>query len=219
MWRVAWLVMRKDLRVEWRSRVVTVQIVPFGVMALVLCGLAEGPVNVNQPGSAPGLFYVVLFLASLLIINRSRSLESARGTRASVSSLGLDPSAVFLGKAAAVAVELILSAAVLAAGATDLLHVPLAATIRAFPTIALTSLALAAAGTLYGALSGGGSAGATLLPIISIPAFAPLLIAGERTYSAAVEHHGSWRWILISLVAVVVYSTVGFLLYGVVDES
>jgi len=43
MFRVAWLVAKKDLRIELRSRVLLWQVVPFGAMALLLAGLALGP--------------------------------------------------------------------------------------------------------------------------------------------------------------------------------
>jgi heme exporter protein B len=219
MFAIAWLVMKKDLLIERRTRVVMIQVVPFGVMALVLCGLALGPVKAGSSGSGPGLFYVVLFLVSMLIVNRSQSIEASTGTRASIATLALDPGGVFLGKAAAVAVELLISATLLASGAVLLLHTSLLGTLRAAPSIFFTTAALAAAGTLYGVLAGGGGSGATLLPVLAIPGYAPLLIAGERGYSEAIAHASVGRWWAISLISFVVYSALGVLLYGVVDES
>jgi ABC-type transport system involved in cytochrome c biogenesis permease component len=75
------------------------------------------------------------------------------------------------------------------------------------------------AGTLYGALTSGGDGAATLLPVLALPAFAPLLIAGERSFSAALNHGGIWRWWLILSVALSVYTAIGILLYGVLEES
>ena len=107
MIRVALLVAGKDLRVERRSRVLLWQVVPFGVMALLLCGLALGPNQAGHSSAAPGLFYLVIVLVALLMINRSHAIEAtpaAPGRRSRPS--GLDPAGVFLGKAAALAVEL-----------------------------------------------------------------------------------------------------------------
>jgi heme exporter protein B len=217
--RVALLVAGKDLRIERRSRVLLWQVLPFGVTALVLCGLALGPQHAGNSSAAPGLFYLVMLLVALLMINRAQVIESSPGTRASVATLGLDPAGVFLGKALALAVELWLTGVVVLAGSVLFLHTALSGTLSAVPSIAVTLGALAAAGTLYGALSGGGQGPATLLPMLSLPAFAPLLIAGERSFSAALHGGSLWRWWVISLVALAAYLAIGILLYGVLEES
>ncbi|MGA7835004.1 MAG: heme exporter protein CcmB [Acidimicrobiales bacterium] len=219
MIRTALLVAGKDLRIERRSRVLLWQVLPFGVMALVLCGLALGPTHAGNSSAGPGLFYLVMLLVTLLMINRSQVIEGSPGTRASVATLGLDPAGVFLGKALALAVELWIMSIVLLAGAVLLLHTALSGTASALPSVLVIVTALAAAGTLYGALSGGGQGNATLLPVLSFPAFAPLLIAGERSFSNALHGGALWQWWLISLVALAAYVAIGILLYGVLEES
>jgi heme exporter protein B len=217
--RTALLVAGKDLRIERRSRVLLWQVLPFGVMALVLCGLALGPSHAGNSSAGPGLFYLVMLLVTLLMINRSQVIEGSPGTRASVATLGLDPAGVFLGKALALAVELWIMSVVLLGGAVLLLHTQLSGTLEALPSVLVIVAALAAAGTLYGALSGGGQGPATLLPVLSFPAFAPLLIAGERSYSDALHGGALWQWWVISLVALAAYLAIGILLYGVLEES
>ena len=219
MIRVALLVAGKDLRIERHSRVLLWQVLPFGVTALVLCGLALGATHAGHSSAAPGLFYLVMLLVALLMINRAQVIEGSPGTKASVATLGLDPAGVFLGKALALAVELWLTGLVVLAGSVLFLHTALTGTLRAVPSVAVTLAALAAAGTLYGALSGGGQGPATLLPMLSLPAFAPLLIAGERSFSASLHGGSLWRWWLISLVALAAYLALGILLYGVLEES
>ncbi len=219
MLRTAWLVAGKDLRIERRSRVLLWQVVPFGVMALVLCGLALGPARAGRSTSAPGLFYLVVLLVSLLMINRSHAIEATPGTRSSVATLGLDPAGVFLGKSLALALELWLTSAVLLAGSVVVLHTALGGTLKATPSIIVTLGAIACAGTLYGALTTGNDGPATLLPVLALPAFAPLLIAGERSFSAALHGGALWQWWVISLVALAAYLALGILLYGVLEES
>ena len=219
MIRIALLVAAKDLRIERRSRVLLWQVLPFGVMALVLCGLALGPQHAGHSSAGPGLFYLVMLLVALLVINRSQVIEGSPGTKASVATLGLDPAGVFLGKALALMVELWLMGVVLLAGSVLLLHTALVGTLSALPSVLVTLAALGAAGALYGALSGGGQGPATLLPVLSFPAFAPLLIAGERSFSAALHGGALWQWWVISLVALAAYVAIGILLYGVLEES
>src|ERR1019366_4164678 len=148
--RVAMLVAGKDLRIEVRSRVLLWQVAPFGVMALLLSGLALGPNQAGHSSAAPGLFYLVVVLVALLMINRSAAVEATPGTRASVATLGLDPAGVFLGKAAALAVELWLTAIVLLAGSVVVLHTALHGTLEAVPSIVVTLGRIATSGTLYG---------------------------------------------------------------------
>ncbi len=219
MMAVAAMVAWKDLRIEARSRVLLWRVLPFGLLALVLAGLALGPSRAGHSGAAPGLFYLVLLFVTLLAAGRAEAIERAPGTRASVATLGLDPAGVFLGKAAALALELWASAAVLLAGAVLLLHANAAGTLRAAPSVALTVAALAGAGAMYGAMTGGGAESPTLLPVLALPAFAPLLVAGERAYSAALGGGSAWRWWLIDAVALVAYLGAGVLLYGVLEES
>ena len=219
MFRTALLVAGKDLRIERRSRVLLWQVVPFGVMALLLCGLALGPARAAHSSAAPGLFYLVVLLVALLMVTRSHALEATPGTRASVATLGLDPAGVFLGKSLALAVELWLTSVVLVAGSVVVLHTALRGTLDATPSIVVTLGAIACAGTLYGALTSGNDAPATLLPVLSLPAFAPLLIAGERSFSAALHGGALWEWWVISSVALAGYLALGILLYGVLEES
>ena len=219
MIRLALLVAAKDLRIEGRSRVLLWQVVPFGVMALLLAGLALGPTQVGHSSAAPGLFYLVILFVTLLMVARSRSLDARPGTRDSLATLGLDPAGVFLGKVLALAVELWVTGALLLAGTVVVLHTGLSGTWAAAPSVAATLGALAAAGVLHGASSGSGEGAATLLPLLSLPAFAPLLIAGERAYSAALHGGALWEWWTISLVALAAYLGLGVLLYGVLEES
>lgn len=219
MIRTALLVAAKDLRIELRSRVLAWQVVPFGVMALVLCGLALGPSKAGHSSAAPGLFYLVILLVALLMVNRSQAVERTAGTKSSVATLGLDPAGVFLGKSLALAAELWATGVVLLAGTVLMLHTDLQGTVAALPSIMVTLGALACAGSLYGALTAGGDQAATLLPVLALPAFAPLLIAGERSFSAALNGGGLWQWWVIVSVALAAYLALGVLLYGVLEES
>ena len=218
MIRTALLVAGKDLRIEMRSRVLLWQVVPFGVIALLLCGLALGPAHAGDSPAGPGLYYLVTLLVTLLMINRSQAVERTPGTKSSIATLGLDPAGVFLGKSLALAVELWVTGLVLLAGAVLVLHTALHGSIIALPSIFVTLGALAAAGTLYGALTAGGDTTATLLPVLCLPAFAPLLIAGERSFYDALHGGSLLGWWVVVVVALVAYVAMGILLYGVMDE-
>ena len=111
----ALLVAGKDLRIERRSRVALAQILPFGGIVVVMFAFALDADRTSLPVAAPGLFWAAVFLAALLAIGRSFAVEEANGARDGLRLSGLDGGAIFVGKAAAIAVELFLLEVVLGA--------------------------------------------------------------------------------------------------------
>lgn len=219
MLRTAWLVAGKDLRIERRSRVLLWQVLPFATIALLLAGLAVGPNVAAMRHAAPGLFYLVILLVTLMMIGRSQSVEAPSGTRTSVMMLGLDAGGVFLGKALALFIELTLTGVVLLAGVVLVLHAPLSGAASALPSVVLALAALAASGTIFGALIGDSNGHATLLPIIALPPFAGILIIGEKSFASALTGDSVLRWLVFLTIALAAYVALGVLLYGIAEES
>src|ERR1700749_2108797 len=116
MWRDAVLVGSKDLRIEMRSRVATMQVAPYSVLVLLLFGFAFDQNHSLLTQAAPGLFWVAVLLCPLLAVQRSFAVESADGARDGLRLSGLDPAGIFLGKAAAVGVQLLALEALLGIG-------------------------------------------------------------------------------------------------------
>ena len=220
MWRDGALVACKDLRIELRSRVVVHQVAPVAVLVLVLFALALGPDRAPMVRAAPGLFWVAVLFASVLAVQRSASLEAADGARDGLRLSGLDPAGVFLGKAAAVAVELVVVEAVLTAGVL----VFYGAHVHSVPDLVVACAAgtagLAAAGTLYGALAAGLRVRETLLPFLFLPVAAPVLVAGTRAWQAALgTGTGGDPWLSLLLVFAAVYLALGVVIFGPIQEA
>ena len=110
------LVVGRDLRIEVRSRVAISQVVPFALLVLVLLGFALDADQHTLGTFAPGLFWVAVLLSALLAVHRSATLEQSDGTLDALRLSGLAPLARFLGKAAAVFVQLLALEAVLVGG-------------------------------------------------------------------------------------------------------
>jgi heme exporter protein B len=218
MWRDAMLVAGKDLRIELRSKVLLWQVVPFAILALLLFALALGPSEATLRRGAPGLMWLALLLSTVLAVTRSAGLEARDGTQAASRLLGLDAGGVFLGKAVALAAQLFVLGLVLEAGLLVLFHVDAARLALATPLALCAVGALAAVGTLYGALVAGTDVSGTLLPLLMLPALAPVLIAGERGTAAVLAGGGPGRWGVVLGVMAVVYVAVGVVLYGPLEE-
>ena len=221
MWRDAWLVASRDLRIEARSRVVLWQVVPFAVLALLLFAFAFGPQRERLVTAAPGLFWLALLFSTVLFAQRARALEGSPATREATRLLGLDPAGVFIGKAVALFLELVILEVLLLVGILLLFHVVVLSWGILVASLLLAALGLSSASVLYGALSGEAQMRATLLPVLLLPIVAPVLIAGVRAFQAAVNAGGALggRWLGVLAVFGVVYSALGIALYGPLDEN
>ncbi len=211
MWRDAWLVAGKDLRIELRSRVAINQVIPFAAAVVLLFGLALGPNRaVLEPLSA-GLFWVAVLLSCILATQRSFAVESSGGARDGLRLSGLDPAGVFLGKAAAVFVELVVLEAVLALGVAVLYGTHLAGAGVLVAACALATVGLAALGMIYGAVSSSLRVKETLLPLLFLPVSAPVLLGATKAWQDALAGRpgSSGGWLSLLAVFAVLYVTIG----------
>ncbi|MEM9033619.1 MAG: heme exporter protein CcmB [Actinomycetota bacterium] len=221
MLRDARIVARKDLQLEWRSRIATNQILPFAVLVLVVFAFAVDADAAVLRRIAPGLFWVALLLSTLLAAGRSAALEAADGLPQGLRLSGLEPSGVFLGKATALVLQLLVVAAILTVGIVVFYDVGVEDVPLYVITVLTGTVTLAAVGTIYGALSLGSRVRETLLPLLVIPAVAPVLLAGARANERALgQATGSgWSWVgLLALIAVV-YVVAGLASYGPLLEE
>ncbi len=223
MWRDALLVAGKDLRIEMRSRVVLNQVTPFAVVVLGLFAFALGPDRAPMVQGAAGLFWVAVLFAAVLAVQRSFALEANDGTRDGLRLSGLDPAGFFLGKAAAVAAQLVVLE-VLLAGGVVLFY---GAHVRSYGSVVAACAAgtagLAAVGTRYGALAVGLRVRETLLPFLLLPVVAPVLLAGTRAWQVALGTGPGGDsvdpWLSLLLVFAVVYLSLGVVIFGSLQES
>ena len=200
------LVAAKDLRIEARSRVVLNQVAPFALLVLVLFGFALDADQRTLRTFAPGLFWVAVLLCALLAIQRSVSVEQADGALTGLRLSGMSPAALFVGKAAAVFVQLVVLEVLLTAGIIVLYGSQIEQPLLVAATGLLAAVAVACTGTLYGALASGLGVRETLLPILLLPVLAPVLIGATRAFDDALGNAAvdGWAWLgLLAVFAVV----------------
>ena len=219
--RDAWLVAGKDLRIERRSRVALQQIVPFGGIVVVLFAFALNSDRTLLPPAAPGLFWIAILLAALLAIGRSFSVEESNRARDGLRLSGLDGGSIFLGKAAAVAVELLLLEVVVGAAVVVLYDVtPRSAFVLLCAAVAAT-IGLAATGTVYGVLAGGLRARETLVPLLVLPAVTPVMLGATRSFQAALDGSpgDAWPWVQLLIAFAVLVVAAGTVAFGPLLEE
>lgn len=221
MWRDAALVGGKDLRIEITSRVTSTQVAPYAVLVLLLFGFAFDQNHALLDQAAPGLFWVAVLLCSLLAVQRSYAIESADGTRDSLRLSGLDPAGIFIGKAAAVAVQLLALEVLLGFGVVVLFGTRLSDPALLVLTALVATIGLAAAGTVYGMVASGLRVRETLLPLLVLPVVAPVLLGATQAWMAALglSHADGWRWLSLLGSFAAIYVALGVLAFATLVEE
>lgn len=215
------LVAAKDLRIEWRSRATISQVVPFAALVLVMFGFALDANRVTLRLATSGLFWVTVLFVAVIAVQRSTAVETSDGARRALLLAGIEPAAVFIGKAAAVAVQVLVVEAFLLVGVIVLYDARIESYWLVAATCAAATVGIASAGTLLGALVAGVRARETVLPILLLPVLAPVLIAATRAYDDAfgsVAVNG-WSWFGLLVGFAVVNAVIGALAYGVLLEE
>lgn len=224
--RIVLAVARKDLRIEANSRVLTNQVAPFSAVVMVMFAFALDNDGILQR-VAPGLVWLAVLFSMLVVVQRGFSVETADGALDSLRVAGVDPAAIFWGKAVALMAQLAALEALLVATAIILYNSSLdgaAAVLLAAITIVAATTGLGFVGVLYGGLAAGARGRETLLPLLLLPVVAPVLIGATRATEAAFGAGGAtvsegWPWVGLLAVFAVVFGAVGSLAFGpLVDE-
>ena len=223
--RTALAVVRKDLRIEWNSRILVNQVAPFAAIVMVLFAFALDNDGILQR-VAPGLVWLATLFSMLVVIQRSFAVESADGALDALRVAGVDPAAIFVGKSLALFVQLLALEVLLVLTAVVLYGVTMtgAGVVLVACTLVLATAGLACVGTLYGGLAAGARGRETLLPLLLLPVVAPVLIGATRASESAFGSGGAevsegWAWLALLGVFAVLFAVVGAVAFGpLVDE-
>jgi heme exporter protein B len=177
----AWLIARKDLSIEFRTRSAFLSALVFSLLGLVIFYYAWDSTAVTASDLAPGVLWIIFTFSGLLGLHRSFGVETADHAIDGLLASPVDREAIFLGKAIA---NLIFVAAVQAIAIPALAlfyNLPLGAI--AGPLIAIMLLAaigLVAVGTLFSAMAVNTRLAELLLPMLALPFFVPIVIGASQ---------------------------------------
>jgi heme exporter protein B len=198
--RTAWAILRKDLRIELRSKESVPAMALFSVTVFVLFhfGLQRDTVDGDL---AAGVLWVTLILATVLGVNRLFVNEREQGGIDGLLLAPIDRTSVFLAKAAAlflylVAVELV------AVPAFDILLLgpdPFKPLPTLIAIILLADLGLATVGALVSALAVETRARDLIVPLLLLPLLVPVAIAAangtEPLFTGTQSPHELGKWL------------------------
>jgi heme exporter protein B len=178
--------MRRDLRLAWRTPGESATVVLFFVLACVLFPLGVGPEPIILARIATGVIWVMALLAGLLSFERLFQLDAEDG---SVDLIALSPAPLELlvfGKCAAHWLITGLPLLVVSPLLGVLLNLPMEAFATLLAALALGTPVVSLLGAIGAALTLGARRGGVLLPLLILPLYVPVLIFGVAAVEASV---------------------------------
>ena len=186
--RAAWIVMRKDLTVEVRSREILYTTLFFAVSCVLVFAVSFVREGRAIEDAAAGILWIAIAFAGTLALGRTFERERRTETLRALMLAPADRPAIYVGKLLGVLALL---------AATEVVVVPLVALLFqvqlfARPLLMMGLLAcgtigFAAVGTLFAAMLAGARSRDVLLPILLYPITIPVMIAGVRGTLALVQ--------------------------------
>ena len=215
------VIARTDLVIEVRGRHALGTLLPFAATVLISFGFAFGPGRDVLDRVAPGLLWMAVLFSAVIASRRAYQVESEDGALEGLLLAPIDKAAVFLGKAAAVALELlglVLAVLVLVVLLFDLSVESPVLMVSAF---VLGVVGLAAVGSLFGVVAESARTREAIFPMLVLPMVAPVLIAGVRATDLAANGPASevWSWLGLLAAFDVVFLSVGVLVFGYLLED
>jgi len=219
--RVFHATLRKDLRLEWRSKDAINSMLFFALLVVVIFSFSFEPTAEESRRLAGGLMWVAFLLAATVALNQTwaRELRNQVLDAYRVSPAGANP--LFLAKA----VGNFLFVAVL-----EILMAPLFTVFYNLRSVGplyqlagvcvLATWALVVNGTFFAAISVHTRSREVMLPLILFPISIPALIAMVQATTTILTGEGSPQfWVVLLAVYDVVFTTVCLLLFDTVLQA
>ena len=183
-----WLVTRKDLVIEFRSREVVYTTLFFAVSCVLVFafGLVRDGVAVDD--AAAGILWIAIAFSGTLALGRAFERERQNDTLRALMLAPVDRPALYVGKLAGVLLLLAVVEAIVVPLVALMFHAPLFAhPVLTAALFAAGTVGFAAVGTLFAAMLVRARSRDVLLPILLYPITIPVIIAGVRGTAALLQ--------------------------------
>jgi heme exporter protein B len=177
----AWLIARKDLAIEFRTRSAFLSALVLSLLAIVIFYFAWDPTAVGAGDLAPGVLWVTFTFSGLLGLHRSFGVEAQDGAMDALLIAPIPRQAIFLGKALA-NLAFVLGVQAVALPAMVLFYD--VGVGPAWPALigvmVLAAVGLVAVGTLFAGLTANTRLAELLLPVLALPFFVPIVMPAAQ---------------------------------------
>ena len=188
MLRAIWLIVRKDLTVEVRSRELAYTTVFFAISCVLVFAFSLVEEGRAAEGVGPGVLWMAIMFAGNLALGRTFERERQSETLRALMLVPAPRPAVYLGKLVGIVLLLVLTEAVL----VPLVALLFQSEMLAHPfwltaVVATGTVGFAAVGTLFAAMLVRARSRDVLLPVLLYPITVPVIIAGVRATVAIAQ--------------------------------
>ena len=186
--RVVWLITRKDLRIEMRSREIVYTTLFFAVSCVLV--FAFGLVRDGRAleHAAAAVLWIAIAFSGTLALGRAFERERQSETLRALMMAPIDRPALYVGKLLGVLVLLAAVEAIVAPLVAFMFQAPLFRhPLLMLGLIATGTIGFAAVGTLFAAMLVRARSRDVLLPVLLYPITIPVIIAGVRGTAALLQ--------------------------------
>ncbi|MEO8607297.1 MAG: heme exporter protein CcmB [Chloroflexota bacterium] len=214
-------IVRKDLRMELRSRELVSSMALFALLSILIFSFALELDRIARLEAISGVLWVTVVFASILGLNRSLAMERDQGNLDAMLLAPIDRTAIFVGKFVGNFIFALTVGLILLPLMTILYNIDL---IRAWILVVLFlgTLGFSTIGTLLATMTVQTRARESLLPIVMLPIALPVLLSAVRASTNVLNNTpmDDWiAWAQILLVVDIVYMVMCFLLFEYVIEE
>lgn len=182
MFAAAWLIARKDLAIEFRTRSAFLSAMILSLLSLVVFFFSFDATAVRPLDMAPGVLWVTFTFSGLLGLHRSFGVEAQERAMDALLVAPIPREAIFLGKALANLV-FVLGVQAVALPAVGLFYnLPLAPIFLPLAGVmVLAAIGLVCVGTLFSGITSNTRMAELLLPVLALPFFVPIVLPAAQS--------------------------------------
>lgn len=219
--RQLYAIIAKELQVEWRTKETLSAMLVFALLVLVIFNFAFDLQGVDIRVFGPGVLWVAFSFSGIIGLGRSFAAERDRGSLDGMLLAPVDRGAIFLGKAFANFLFILVMEAVTLPLFVILFNVP----IVWFPLVGyilMGTIGFAAVGTLLSAIAASTRMRDVMLPVLLFPVLVPLLVASVKLTEGALQElpfSDYQGWFNLLLAYDVIFLVVAYLVFEYVVEE
>ena len=220
--KIVWVIAQKDLLVEYRSREVALSIAGFGLLAVFVFAFSiDIRTETVRVAAGPGVLWIVIAFATVIGLNRSFGMESEQNTLDGLLLAPINRELILLGKALGILLFLFIAELAIVPFFALFFNLPLFSPLMLAVCI-LSGIGLSLLGTVFAATSVRVRSREVMLPLLLLPAMAPLLLASVEATSILATG-GGWSdmrlWLGVAAAFDLVLGGVCIFLFNIVLEE
>jgi len=213
----AWVIARKDLAIEFRTRSAFLSALVLSLLSIVIFYFAWDPTAIGAADLAPGVLWVTFTFSGLLGMHRSFGVESHDGAMDALLTAPVPRQSIFLGKALANLVFVLGVQAVALPAVALFYNLPIGPAFGALALLMLlASIGLVAVGTMFAGMTANTRLAELLLPVLAMPFFVPIVMPAAKTTALLLAGRPmaeAFAWLRILLAFDLVFAYVCMLVF------